>query len=701
MSSPSGVMYGTYRDTLRRQENIMHKICALSLAACAAVVVAASAAPSGIDLVGIDKSVQPGDDFFAYGNGTWVKKTAIPADRSRYGTFDQVIEETSAEVRDLIQTAAKTNPKPGTDAQKVGDYYASYMDEAGIETKGLTPLKPELDRVAAIKDAKSLSAYLGSMLRADVDALNSTDFYTDHLFGVWVNQAFEQPGRNVPYILQGGLGMPDREYYLSKSPKMAALRAKYQTHVAAVLKLAGIADADAKAARIMALETKIAATHTSRAESEDVHKADNPWTRASFTKRAPGLDWNAYFAAAGLSDQTDFIVWQPGAVTGSAALVASQPVGVWKDYLTYQIIDHYAGVLPKAFVDEHFAFFGTALSGTPKLRDRWKRAISATNDALGEPVGKLYVAHYFPPAAKAKIEAMVQELIAAYRARINRLTWMSPETKQKALAKLATLKVGVGYPDKWRDYSGLKIVRGDAFGNLQRSEMFEYRTALAKLRQKVDRGEWAMVPQEVNAVNLPLVNALNFPAAILQPPFFDPKADDALNYGAIGATIGHEISHSFDDTGSQFDAQGKLNNWWTPADLAHFRAASTKLVKQYDGYRPFADLAVNGQQTLSENIADVAGLSAAYDAYILSLHGKPAPVLDGLTGDQRFFLAFSQGWRDKTREAALRRQILTDGHAPADTRADTVRNLDAWYKAFAVKPGQKLYLKPEDRVQVW
>ncbi|GAA0586976.1 M13 family metallopeptidase [Rhizomicrobium electricum] len=679
----------------------MRRIYAVSLAVCATVAAVAASVPSGIDLAGIDKAVAPGDDFFAYGNGAWLKKTAIPADRSSFGTFDQLLEKTSAEVRDLIQTAAKTNPKPGSDAQKVGDYYASFMDEAGIEAKGLTPLKPEFDRIAAIKDTKSLSAYLGAMLRADVDPLNATNLYTDHIFGIWVNQAFEQPGRNVPYILQGGLGMPDREYYLSKSPKMAAIRTKYQAHIAAVLKLAGIADADAKAARIMALETKIASAHTSRADSEDVLKANNPWNRGSFAKRAPGMDWNAYFAAAGLSDQADFIVWQPGAVTGTAALVSNQPVGVWKEYLAYQLIEHYSGVLPKAFVNESFAFYGTVLNGTPKIRDRWKRAISATNGALGEPVGKLYVARYFPPAAKAKIEGMVKELIAAYRARINRLAWMSPATKQKALAKLATLKVGVGYPDKWRDYSSLKIVRGDAFGNLQRSEQFEYRYALAKLHRPVDRGEWAMDPQTVNAVNLPLVNALNFPAAILQPPFFDPKADDALNYGSIGATIGHEISHSFDDQGSQFDAQGKLNNWWTPADLAHFRAAAAKLVKQYDGYRPFADLAVNGKQTLGENIADVAGLSATYDAYILSLHGKPAPVLDGLSGDQRFFLAYSQSWRDKTREAALRQQILTDGHAPAEYRADTVRNLDAWYKAFAVKPGQKLFLKPEDRVQVW
>lgn len=677
-----------------------------SLAVAATALIALSAASSapngpGIDLAGMDRSVKPGDDFFAYGNGTWIKKTEIPADRSRHGTFYELFEKTNAEVRDLIQTAAKTNPKPGSDAQKVGDYYASYMDEAGIEAKGLAPLKPELDRVAAIKDGKSLSAYLGSSLRADVDALNSTDLYTDHVFGVWVNQAFAEPERNVPYLLQGGLGMPDREYYVSKSPKMAALRGQYQAHIAKMLKLAGIADADAKAARIMALEVKIATAHLSREASEDVLHANNPWGRSDFAKRAPGMDWDGFFKAAKLDDQKTFIVWQPDMVKGAAALVAKEPVSVWKEYLTYRLLDHYARVLPKAFVAESFAFYGTALSGTPKNRDRWKRAIAATNDALGQPVGKLYVARHFPPAAKAKITAMVNDIIAAYHARIEKLTWMSPATKQKALAKLATLKVGVGYPDKWRDYSGLNVVRGDAFGNLVRSENFEYQYAIAKLHRPADRGEWAMDPQEVNAVNLPLSNALNFPAAILQAPFFDANGDVAANFGGIGATIGHEISHSFDDQGSQFDAQGKLSNWWTPADLAHFRAASAKLAAQYDLYRPFPDIKVSGKQTLGENIADVAGLSAAYDAYRLSLKGKPAPVINGLTGDQRFFISYSQSWREKARDAALRQQILTDGHAPAMYRADTVRNLTPWYGAFDVKPGQKLFLAPKDRVEVW
>ncbi len=660
----------------------------------------AATAVTGIDLAGMDRSVKPGDDFFTYANGSWIQSIQIPADRSSYGVGPMLADKTTAEVRGLIEEAART-ASSDADARKIGDYYASYMDEAGIEAKGLAPLRPELDRIAAIGDRTALSAWLGSTLRADVDALNSTNFYTDHLFGVWITQAFEDPNRNLPYLLQGGLGMPDRDYYLTQSPRMADIRAKYQAHIATMLKLAGIAGADAKAAAIFALETKIAKAHVSRVDSEDVHKADNPWTRDQFATKAPGLDWAAFFGAAGLGGQKDFIVWQPGAVTGLSALVASEPLAAWKDYLAFHAIEHDAPVLPKAFVDESFAFNGTVLSGTPKIRDRWKRAVDATNAALGEAVGKLYVARYFPPQAKARIEALVKDLLVAYHARIANLAWMSPATKAKALAKLATLKIGVGYPDTWRDYSALRVVRGDALGNMERAELFEYRRNLAKLAAPVDRGEWAMTPQTVNAVNLPIANALNFPAAYLQPPLFDAKADAAINFGAIGAVIGHEISHSFDDEGSQFDAQGRLLNWWTPADFAHFRAASAQLAAQFSAYRPFPDLAVNGQQTLSENIADVAGLSAAHDAYVASLHGAPAPVLQGLTGDQRFFLAYAQSWRSKIREAALRQRILTDGHAPPQYRADTVRNLDAWYAAFAVKPGETLYLAPRDRVQVW
>ncbi len=679
----------------------MLRAAALAVIAVSATAVAAQNDGHGIDLAGVDHAVAPGDDFYQYANGAWIRTAVIPPDLAVEGPGAILVEKTRERVRGLIQDAAKARPAPGSDAQKVGDYYASYLDEAGIEAKGLAPLKDGMARIAAIRDKASLSSYLGSTLRADVDALNSTNFYTDHIFGVWITQGFSDPDHNVPYLLQGGLGMPDREYYLEQTPQMAKLRDQYRAHIANVLKLAKIADADKKAAAIFALETRIAQSHVTRADSEDVHKADNPWKRADFAAKAPGLDWNAYFGAAGLGDQQDYIVWHPSAVKGISALVASEPVPLWQDYLTFHLIDHFAGVLPKAFVDERFAFYGTDLSGTPKNRDRWKRAIDATNAALGEAVGKIYAAKYFPPSSKARIQTLVKDLLAAYHARIDRLAWMSPKTKAKALAKLDTLYVGVGYPDSWRDYSSFDVVRGDAFGNAWRSEMFEYKRNLAKLHGPVDRKEWSMVPQEVNAVNHPLGNALNFPAAILQPPYFDPAADDAYNFGSIGATIGHEISHSFDDQGSQFDAQGRLLNWWTPEDLAHFEGASAKLARQFDGYKPFPDLAVNGKQTLSENIADVAGLSASHDAYMLSLHGKPAPVIQGLTGDQRFFLAYTQSWREKVRDAALRQQVKTDGHAPAMYRGDTVRNLDAWYPAFNVKPGQKLYLAPGDRVQVW
>jgi len=660
-----------------------------------------SAISNGVDLAGIDHGVKPGDDFFDYANGAWLKANDIPADRSSWGAWGVLSELNNKRVRELIETAAAAKAADGSDAQKVGDFYASYMDEAGIEAKGLAPLKADLDRIAAVKDKASLSAYLGTTLRADVDALNATNFYTDNIFGVWITQALDDPSHNVPYLLQGGLGMPDRDYYVSDSPKMAELRTKYRAHITASLKLANVADADAKAERIFALETKIAKAHWPRVDSEDVHKANNRWKRADFASKAPGLDWNAYFKAAGLGAQGDFFVWQPSAITGISALVGSESVDTWKDYLALRLIDRNSSILPKAFVDENFAFYGTALNGTPKLRDRWKRAVAATNGSLGEVVGKLYVEKYFPPESKAKIEVMVQDLIKAYHARIEKLAWMMPQTREKALAKLGTLKVGVGYPDKWRDYSTLKIVRGDAYGNAQRAQEFDYKEALAKLGKAPDRGEWVMTPQTINAVNLPLANALNFPAAILQPPFFDPQADAAFNFGAIGSVIGHEISHSFDDQGSQFDAQGLLVNWWTPDDAKHFEEAGTRLVEQFNGYRPFPDLAENGKQTLSENIADVAGLSAAHDAYMLSLGGKPAPKLQDLSGDQRFFIAFAQAWRTKMREAAMRNAVVTDGHALPMYRADTVRNLDAWYPAFGVKEGQTLYLTPKQRVQVW
>ena len=666
-----------------------------------AALVAAPAGKPGVDLAGLDRSVAPGVDFFTYANGGWLKRTTIPPDLASYGTGAIVSELTQRRTVELIQNAAKQYAPERSEQRKVGDYYATFMNEAAIEKAGLRPLKPKLDRIAAIKDRRELASVLGSTLRADVDAFNSTNLYTANLFGLWVAQDLNDPSRYAPFLLQGGLDMPDRDYYLDASPKMAEIRAKYEAHIAKVLELALVPEAKAKAARVLDLEKRIAEVHASREESGHVVKGNNRWSREGFAARAPGLDWEAYFAAAGLSGASTFVVWQPRAVTGIAALAASQPLSVWQDYLTFHAIEHASTFLPKAFVDEAFAFHGTAVQGVTQLRDRWKRAVAATSDALGEAVGKLYVNRYFSAGEKARARTMVANILAAFEKRIDQLAWMAPETKAKAKAKLAVLKVGVGYPDTWRDYSGLAVVSGDALGNAERAELFELAHSLARLGRPVDRSEWVMNPQLVNAVNLPAMNAMNFPAAILQPPYFDPNRPAAMDYGAIGAVIGHEISHSFDDEGALFDAEGRLNNWWTPEDFRHFEAATAVLAAQYAAYRPFPDLALNGKLTLGENIADVAGLAAAYDAYKLSLGGEPAPIVDGFSGDQQFFISFAQSWRRKARDAALRQQVVVDAHAPAQYRAATVRNLDAWYPAFDVKPGQALYLDPGSRVRIW
>jgi predicted metalloendopeptidase len=655
----------------------------------------------GPDLAGMDRSVAPGNDFFAYANGTWIKHTEIPADRGSYGTGHQVADLTDRRTAALIEAAAASKAPAGSELRKIGDCYTSFMDEKAIEAKGLKPLMPIFKAIEAIHDRKDLARYLGTTLRADVDVLNSTNYYTGNLFGLWVAQDLDEPTRYSPFLLQGGLGMPERSYYLDASESMVAVRAQYLAHVAAMLKLAGFSYAAARAAVVVELETRMAKVHASREESGDVLKGNNHWTRADFEKKAPGLDWAMFFASAGLKQPEVFVVWQPGAFTGLSELTADVSLDVWKDYLTFHAIQHHSQVLPKAVVDQSFTFYGKVLSGASKQRERWKHGVDQTNQALGEAVGKAYVARYFPPAEKARAQQMVANLIAAFRTRIEHLDWMSPETKTKALAKLATLKVGVGYPDHWQDYSDLKIVAGDAFGNFERAQRFELERNLRKLGQPIDRSEWVMTPQTVNAVNLPVMNALNFPAAILQPPYFDPKRPMVMDYGSTGATIGHEISHSFDDSGSLFDATGKLSNWWTPEDLKHFEASANQLVKQYDAYQPLPGLHVNGRQTLGENIADVAGLAAAYDAYHLALHGKEASQTQGFTGDQQFFLSYAQSWREKTREPQLRQQILADGHAPAAQRTATVRNLDAWYLAFLVKPGEALYLAPADRVKVW
>jgi putative endopeptidase len=657
--------------------------------------------PTGVDLAGMDHSVKPGDDFDGYANGNWRKTAVIPPDRASTGIFLQVFNKAEQRNADLVKAAAAANAPAGSNESKIADYYAAFMDQAGIAKHGLSPLKPELTKIDAIKTPADLAGVLGGQLRADVDPVNATNFSTEHLFGLFVTQGLEDSAHNVAYLLQGGLGMPNRDYYLATDKDMAGIRAKYQSYIATQLKNAGIVDADAKAKAVFELEMKIAKVDESLVDSEDVHKANNPWNTADFAAKAPGLDWPAYLHAAGLDTQKQITVWQPSAIRGISALVASEPLDTWKAFLIFHTINHSAGLLPPAFADAGFEFYGHTLQGTPKQRDRWKRAIGALNNDLGDAVGQIYVKKYFPASSKAQVKQMVDNILAAFTDRVDQLDWMTPATKQKAKAKIATVRVGVGYPETWRDYADLTISRDDPVGNHLRAEQHEYQHQLAKLGQPVDKGEWWMTPQTVNAVNLPLQNALNFPAAILEAPFFDPKADAASNYGSIGAVIGHEISHSFDNTGAEFDAQGRLANWWTPEDQAHFKATGQKLVEQYNAYEPLPGLHVNGQQTLGENIADVSGLTIAWIAYHKSLGGKPAPVINGLSGDQRFFLAFAQSWRTKTRPAALRAQVIGDGHAPGNFRAQTVRNLDAWYDAFSPKPGEKLYLAPRDRVKIW
>jgi predicted metalloendopeptidase len=655
----------------------------------------------GPDLSGMDTSVAPGDDFFSFANGAWIKATEIPADRASYGNSAILSDVTTQRVNELLKAAAAQPGRAGTEAQQISDYYSSFMDEAVIEAKGAKPVTDALKRIDEIFSRSELAAALGETVRADVDVLNSTNLYTPHLFGLWVAQDLNDPKRYSPFLLQGGLGMPDREYYLSTSQAMAAVRPKYQAHIAAVLALAGIDHPADRAARIFELERRMAEVHWTRAASEQISAGNNHWARSQFDARAPDLDWRTFFAAAGLAGQNDFVVWQPSALIGLAKLTADLPLETWKDYLKFHVVEDAAPYLSKAFVEESFAFNGHVLFGIPELRPRWKRAVAVCDAALGDAVGKLYVEKYFSPAEKKRAEAMVRNLLAAFDARIDKLDWMAPQTKAVAKDKLKALKIGVGYPDHWRSYAGMKVVRGDAFGNWSRAEVFEYKRNLAKLAQNVDRSEWVMNAQLVNAVNLPAMNAINFPAAVLQPPYFDPKQPLSMDYGAIGATIGHEISHSFDDQGALFDAQGRLKNWWQPNDFAHFRASGSRLAAQFDAYKPFPDLSLNGAQTLSENIADVAGLNAAYDAYRLATKDAPAEKLSGFDNDQLFFLSYAQSWREKNRDAALRDQVITDSHSPAQYRTYTVRNLGGWYDAFQVKAGQTLYLAPSERVRVW
>jgi putative endopeptidase len=638
----------------------------------------------GFDEKGMDKTVQPGDDFYNYANGNWSKNTPIPADKSNYGSFNLLSDLSESRTRGILDTAAK-DPN-----SKIGRAYATYLDTGTIEAKGLAPIRPWLKKIAALTDRAQYPALLAEADRAGIRGP----------FGGGVGQDDKSPEQYALSLGQSGLGLPDRDYYLSADAKLVEARNAYRAHIVNMLTLAGEPNADARAAALLAFETEIAKVSWTRVDSRDATKTYNKMTVADLARRAPGFDFVAYFKGIGTPVPT-VIVAQPSAITGIAKLVSTAPIGVLKDQLILRSLDGYADVLPKAFDAEQFAFYGTVLGGTPEQEARWKRGVQFTSGALDDEVSKLYVAQYFPPETKAAADTLVKNVLAAMGRRIEKLEWMAPETKVKAHAKLAAFTPKIGYPSQWKDFSGLTITSGDAFGNEWRANEWQHQDNISKLGKPLKRWEWGMTPMTVNAyANFGMVEIV-FPAAILQPPFFDPKADDAVNYGGIGAVIGHELSHHFDDQGSKYDAKGQLTDWWTAKDIAGFNALTGKLGAQYDAYEPLPGMHVKGQLTMGENIADLAGLTVAYDAYHTALGGKAAPVIDGFTGDQRFYLGWAQVWRRNYREANLRNRLLTDPHSPSQQRAWVVRNLDPWYAAYKPTAGQKLYLTPEQRVRIW
>ena len=643
----------------------------------------------GVDLTTRKATVKPGDDFFASANGAWLDTFTIPPDKASYGIFTKLDDEARANVRKIIEGAAGAKPAPGSIEQKIGDYFASFMDTAKIEADGINALKPDLDRITAVKTPAELARLFGEVgFQSPV--------------GGYIGQDDKDPEAYFVNLVQSGLGMPDRDYYLRDDPKLKETRVAYLAHVGRMLTLAGVPDGSAKAARIVALETKIAQAHWARERTRDAIANYNPKRRAELSSFAPGLDWQAMLDAMGLGAWDRFNANTPTAVKGIAALVASQPLEDWKAYLTYHHVNNHAPYLPKAVDDENFAFFGKVLSGREKQRERWERGVDLVNGGLGEAIGQVYVKQHFPPEAKAKIDALVENMKGAYKANIEKLEWMGPETRAKALEKLASLRVKIGYPNKWKDYSSMAIMPGNVLANARAAEEWSWRFDVAKLGKPVDKDEWLITPQTVNAYYYPPTNEITFPAAILQAPAFDPHADEAVNYGGIGAVIGHEIGHGFDDQGRLYDAKGALNDWWSKADDASFKKRSAGLAAQYGAFEALPGLKVNGQLTLGENIGDLGGLGVAYQAYRRSLGGKEAPVIDGLTGDRRFFLAYAQVFRTKYRDEALRTMVLSDAHSPAQFRVNgVVRNVDAWYAAFNVQPGEKLYLAPDQRVKIW
>lgn len=638
----------------------------------------------GFDVVGMDPNARPGDDFYLYANGHWAATTEIPADRSSYGAF-AMLEDLSRERTRGILEGAVTDP-----ASKIGAAYASFMAVSAVEQRGLAPIQLWLKEISAIKDRDGYAQVAARAARAGVAGP----------FRFYVSQDDKVPDRYILKLSQGGLGLPDRDYYLDPSEKMAAIRMAYVRHLEKMLTLAGQANARGRAEALLGLETEIARTHWSRVDCRDVEKIYNKMTLAELIKTAPGFNFRAFFAANKL-DPAAVIVAQPSAIVGEAAVIGKAPLDVLKDALLVRSLHAFADFLPDRIGAEDFAFYGTVLTGAPSRPERWKRGFDFMKGALGEEVGKAYVAQYFPPQTKGAMDLLVKNVIAAMGRRIDHLGWMSQPAKLRAHAKLAAFTAKIGYPDRWRDYSGLLIKADDLFGNAVRANQFAFDYNVGKLGKPIYRWEWGMTPMEINAYASFSKVEIVFPAAILQPPFFDPRADPALNYGGIGAVIGHELSHHFDDQGAKYDETGKLAQWWTEADVAAFKQLSDKLVRQYDGYEPFPGTHVKGALTLGENIGDLAGLAVALDAYHASLGGKAAPLINGTTGDQRFFLGWAQVWRMKYREAIARQRLVTDPHSPAQYRAATVRNFDAWYAAFQAKPTDRLYLPPQDRVRIW
>ena len=645
----------------------------------------------GFDTTNFDKSVRPQDDFFRYVNGGWLKTAQIPGDASSWGAFNELREGSRDALHTILEQAAKSNAPAGSDERKVGDLYASFMDTASIEGLGITPLAPELKTIAALQSTSQLPATFAHFARLGVG----------NPISVGVGQDAKHSDVNIVQVGQSGLGLPDRDYYLKQDAKMQQTRAAYTAYITNLFTLAHQPDPSGAASRILALETAIATPQWDRARNRDRNATYNKMTVADLKALTPSYSWATYLNDAGIGSATDVIVRQPDYLKSVDAILSSTPISTWREYLTFKLLNNYAGVLPSAYRNTQFNFRKT-LSGQQVMAVSWKRAVDGVEGILGEPAGRLYVVHNFKPAAKARMDTLVQNILAAYRIGIDSLAWMSPETKVQAKDKLAHFTVKIGYPDKPRDYAALEIKRGDLLGNATRRDIFQYNDAISRLSKPVDRTRWGMTPQTVNAYYNPSNNEIVFPAAILQPPFFNVAADDAVNYGAIGAVIGHEVGHGFDDQGRKSDGSGNLRDWWTPSDAQAFEARTTKLGAQYAVINPIDDLHINPVLTMGENIGDLSGLAQAYRAYHVSLHGKEAPVIDGFTGDQRFFIGFAQIWRTKFRDEALRQQLLTDPHSPGMYRAFVpLINNDAFDAAFGVQPGDKMYVAPADRVKIW